>query len=95
MWGLNNAPMFQWESRADTMEALEDLLTKHDFDLIFYTAPHGSLYFQEHCASVAEHRPIDASKTFVDEHDDENMCLSRAGGPEAAKHHKHARSCSA
>ena len=46
MWGLNNAPMFQWESRADTMAALEDLLSKHDFDLIFYMAPHGSLYFQ-------------------------------------------------
>jgi len=85
MWGLNNAPMFQWESRADTMAALEDLLSKHDFDLIFYMAPHGSLYFQEHCAAVAEHRPVDDGKTFVDEHDDENMCLPRGGGSEAAK----------
>jgi hypothetical protein len=85
IWGLNNAPMFQWESRADTMEALEDLLAEHDFDLIFYMAPHGSLYFQEHCAAVAEHRPVQEDKTFADEHDDENMCLPRAGGPEAAK----------
>ena len=44
-----------------------------------------TLYFQEHCAAVAEHRPVDDGKTFVDEHDDENMCLPRGGGSEAAK----------
>jgi len=85
MWGLNNAPVFQDESRSDSMAALEELLGKHDFDLIFYMAPHGALYFEEHCAAIAQHRPVDSDKTEGDEHDDSNMCLPRAGGPEPAK----------
>ena len=71
LWGVSNAPVFQWESRPDAMAALDDLVARHAFELVFYMAPHDTQYFEMHCAHDAEHRPLDGRQ------DDDDMCLPK------------------
>ena len=75
IWGMNNVPQLQVENRSAAMRALDDFMEGKAFDLIFYMAPHGEMYFREHCAADAQGRPMDPTNFW---HGDDDMCIRPA-----------------